>query len=79
MESIRRIVYMCEVCLRSSEVAEVCHGRTMIECDAGCEGDDCTKPVVDQDGHLMSHAPKWWVFRHRRIAAHTARYATNDA
>ncbi len=73
MDSKHRIVYMCEVCLRSSSVGEQCHGRSMIECDAGCEGDDCTQPVMDEVGHLLSRAPKWWVFRRERIDPRLAR------
>ena len=42
------------------------HGRLMVECDAGCEGDDCTLPVTDATGHILTHAPKWWVFRRQR-------------
>jgi hypothetical protein len=41
----------------------------MVEVDAGCEGDDCTKPVTDEAGHLLSHAPKWWTHR-RQMASH---------
>ena len=66
MNAGHRIVYKCELCLRTSLEAEECHGRAMIECDAGCEGDDCTKPVTDGEGHLRSLTPKWWVYRHRR-------------
>ena len=73
MDSTHRIVYMCEVCLRSSPAAELCHGRMMIECNAGCAGDDCTQPVTDSVGHLLTRAPKWWVFRHRRATVNATR------
>ena len=73
MESTHRIVYMCEVCLRSSPAAELCHGRMMIECDAGCAGDDCTQPITDSVGHLLTRAPKWWVFRHRHATVNATR------
>ena len=73
MDSTHRIVYMCEVCLRSSPAAELCHGRMMIECDAGCAGDDCTQPVTDSVGRLLTRAPKWWVFRHRRATVNATR------
>jgi hypothetical protein len=66
MKAEHRIVYKCGVCLRTSWTAEACHGRPMVECDAGCEGDDCTQPVMDNEGRLRSLAPKWWVYRHRR-------------
>ena len=69
MANEHRIIYKCEVCLRTSWAAEDCHGRAMIKCDAGCEGDDCTQPATDYAGHLTSRAPKWWVFRRRRAAS----------
>ena len=61
-----RIVYMCEVCLVASETQKMHHGRLMVECDAGCVGDECTQPVTDEAGHILTHAPKWWIFRHKR-------------
>jgi len=66
MPALHRIVYMCEICLLASDTQKVHHGRPMIRCDAGCEGDACTLPVIDADGHILTHAPKWWVYRHRR-------------
>ncbi len=63
-----RIVYLCEVCLRASAVADVCHGRPMVRCDAGCPGDDCTRPVEAEDGRALTHAPRWWIF-HRQDAS----------
>ncbi len=66
MSSQRRIVYICEVCFAVSDKPIEHHNHTMIECDAGSPGDDMTKPVTDAAGHLLTHAPKWWVFRHRR-------------
>jgi hypothetical protein len=66
MSAPHRIVYMCEVCLLASDTPLEHHGRLMIQCDAGCEGDDCTQPVVDATGHILTRAPKWWVLRHKR-------------
>ena len=67
MSDRRRILYMCEVCLAASERPMLHHGRMMIECDAGREGDDDTQPVTDAAGRILTHAPKWWVFRHRQM------------
>ncbi len=67
MSEPHRIVYVCETCLSVSDAPMVHHGRPMLQCDAGCEGDDCTQPVVDSAGRILTHAPKWWVFRHRRV------------
>ena len=66
MPGQHRIIYMCEVCLVMSDKPAAHHGHMMIECDAGCEGDDCTQPVIDPAGRLLTHAPKWWVYRHKR-------------
>ena len=66
MSAPHRILYMCEMCLLASDTQMMHHGRLMTRCDAGCEGDDCTRPVVDPDGHILTHAPKWWVHRRRR-------------
>jgi len=67
MSEEHRIVYMCEVCLAVSEKPALHHDQMMIECDAGCPGDDCTVPVIDDTGHILTHAPKWWVFRRKRL------------
>ncbi len=68
MSDPHRIVYMCEVCFAVSDKPTLHHGQPMIECDAGCPGDDVTRPVVDEQGRILTHAPKWWVFRHRRAS-----------
>jgi hypothetical protein len=69
MPESHRVVYVCEVCFAVSATPLVHHDRPMIECDAGCPGDDCTKPITDEAGHLLTRAPKWWVHRHRRAGA----------
>ena len=61
-----RIVYMCEVCLHCSAEPGPHHGRSMICCDAGCPGDECTKPLESDDGRLLTRAPRWWIFRRRK-------------
>jgi hypothetical protein len=63
MTQEHRVVYMCEVCLRCSTQPETCHSRPMLRCDAGCPGDDCTKPLESTDGRLLTHAPRWWILR----------------
>jgi hypothetical protein len=65
MPEEERIIYMCEVCLRCSEEPGTHHGRPMIRCDAGCPGDECTKPLESVDGRLLTRAPRWWIFRRR--------------
>jgi len=66
MSEQHRIVFMCEVCYNVSDQPARHHERMMIECDAGCPGDDCTYPVIDNHDRILTRAPKWWIFRHRR-------------
>lgn len=66
MAELHRIVYVCEFCFTVSEKPGSHHDRPMVECDAGCPGDDCTQPIVNEHGLLLTHAPKWWIYRHRR-------------
>ena len=58
MSSEHRIVYLCEVCFAISDKPSEHHEHAMIECDAGYPGDDCTRPVTDEAGRLLTHAPK---------------------
>ena len=62
-----RVFYKCEICLREALTLEECHGHQMVEVDAGAEGDAITQPVTDDAGHILSHAPKWWVYRRQAI------------
>lgn len=72
MPAPHRIVYVCEMCFAMSYTPLTHHDRMMVRCDVGRPGDDITKPVTDAAGHLLTHAPKWWVFRHRRSAGDAA-------
>ncbi len=63
-----RIIYVCEACLHCSKEPGTHHSRPMVQCDAGCPGDECSKPVESADGRLLTRAPRWWIFRqHTRI------------
>ncbi len=55
------ILYLCSMCFEVSETAGVHHGRPMIRCDVGSLGDERRKPLVDGEGHLKSHAPRWFL------------------
>ncbi len=66
MTQEHRIVYVCEICLRMSAEPGTCHDRPMLRCDAGCPGDDCTRPVESPQGKWLTHAPRWWIFRRDR-------------
>jgi hypothetical protein len=53
--------YLCPTCFNISESARECHSRQMIRCDAGQPGDERRKPVINGDGRLHSHAPRWFL------------------
>ena len=45
LQEEHRIIYVCEVCLHCSTEPGNHHSRPMVQCDAGCPGDECSKPV----------------------------------
>jgi len=51
--------YLCPICFEVSESEREHHGRPMIRCDAGEPGDERRKPVINDGGHLKTHAPRW--------------------
>jgi hypothetical protein len=53
--------YLCPICFEVSESASRHHGRRMLRCDAGNPGDETRKPLMDTDGRLKSHAPRWFL------------------
>ncbi len=61
MTKEQRKIYICEVCLAVSPEPKEHHGRPMIECDAGCVGDERSKPLRAPDGRVMTRAPRWWL------------------
>jgi len=65
LQEEHRIVYVCEVCLHCSTEPGIHHSRPMLQCDAGCPGDECSKPIESADGRLLTRAPRWWIFRQR--------------
>ena len=40
LQEKHRIIYMCEVCLHCSKEPGIHHSQLMVQCDAGCPGDD---------------------------------------
>jgi len=69
MSEKRKMFYICSMCFRTSSEVEVCHGRPMLYCDAGCWGDECRKPLMAGDGQLITRAPRWWL-QHRPVFTH---------
>ncbi|MBI4785816.1 MAG: hypothetical protein HY782_02060 [Chloroflexi bacterium] len=56
-----RTVYICRVCHLVGERPLTCHPGKSVECDAGVAGDESSRPLFDEHGHLVTRAPKWWV------------------
>ncbi len=53
--------YLCPVCFEACENRIKCHGRWMIECDAGAPGDERRKPVLDGQGRVKAREPHWFL------------------
>ncbi len=53
--------YLCPVCFEACEYRIKCHGRMMVECNAGQPGDERRKPVIDAGGDLKSREPHWFL------------------
>ncbi len=56
-----RLFYLCPTCFEASEIDSECHRHRMIACDAGDWDDERRKPIIDDDGHLRSRAPRWFL------------------
>ncbi|HET7088829.1 MAG TPA: hypothetical protein VFL17_09280 [Anaerolineae bacterium] len=53
--------YICTICFEVSGTPSEHHSRQMIRCDAGQPGDEARRPLVDAEGHLKTHAPRWFL------------------
>ena len=54
------VFYICPVCFYASETFDVGHEHTLLRVDPGLSGDERRKPVTDQNGHILSPAPRWF-------------------
>lgn len=69
-------LYLCPNCYNAleqtavSQPCEVC-GHTLIECRPGAADDPCRKPLMDADGDIVAHAPRWWLEHYKRLAEET--------
>jgi hypothetical protein len=64
------ILYLCETCFYASDQPGVCPdcGHELVECRPGTPDDPCRRPLMDQEGRLLTRAPLWWVERYKRLA-----------
>jgi hypothetical protein len=69
METVERL-YLCENCFHASDQPGVCPdcGQALIECCPGEPDDPSRRPLMDQEGRLLTHAPLWWMKRYKRPA-----------
>ncbi len=73
------IVYICPMCFEVSDIERTHHGRRMIRCDAGAPGDERRKPVINGDGRLHSHAPRWFLEAIGSLPAQHVNRVAHDA
>ena len=53
--------YICPVCFAVSEEPGMHHDRQMVHCDELPVGDERLKPIINKQGDLESHAPRWFL------------------
>jgi hypothetical protein len=56
-----QVFYICPKCFRVCETEAKCHEHLMVICETGHPGDEIRKPVLDQNGRLVSRAPRWYL------------------
>jgi hypothetical protein len=61
MDDRDTVLYICPVCFRVCETERECHQHRTRECHPGHPGDETRKPVMDQYGHYVSRAPRWFL------------------
>ena len=54
------IFYLCPTCFYASELPDDHHQHTLLRVDPGLPGDERRKPITDQNGHILSPAPRWF-------------------
>ncbi len=59
--SAKFLFYLCPICFQADDSPRNCHDHPMIRCDAGGPNDERRKPLTDEQGHVKSHAPRWFL------------------
>jgi hypothetical protein len=54
------IFYLCPTCFYASDIPDSGHEHTLLRVDPGLPGDERRKPIIDQHGHILSPAPRWF-------------------
>lgn len=62
-EEFAEIVYLCPKCLQGQEAAGPCpnDGTQLIECEPGSRDDPARRPIIDNEGRVLTRAPRWWL------------------
>ncbi len=64
------VFYLCPNCFYASETSDEHHEHVLVRVDPGLPGDERRKPITDQNGHILSPAPRW--FHEAMMEARTA-------
>lgn len=59
-------IFLCPACMTPAETAGECPecGTVVIECRPGDADDPCRRPLMDEQGRVLTRAPVWWL-QHR--------------
>lgn len=67
------VFYLCPNCFYASQTPDD-HEHALLRVDPGLPGDERRKPVMDQSGHILSPAPRWFyeaILQARLAAEHS--------
>ena len=54
------VFYLCPNCFYASDVPDDGHEHALLRVDPGLPGDERRKPITDQNGQILSPAPRWF-------------------
>jgi hypothetical protein len=59
--TMKETFFLCPTCFAASEQRDECHGHGMVRCEPGKPDDRRRRPLMDGEGRLTSHAPRWFL------------------
>ena len=54
------VFYLCPICFYASHLPDDKHEHTLLRVDPGLPGDARRKPLTDNNGQILSAAPRWF-------------------
>ena len=54
------VFYLCPTCFYASEIPDDNHEHVLLRVEPGPPGDEKRRPLTDQNGHILSPAPRWF-------------------